>query len=112
MSKHVETVSVLLPCAITPIVRVTGSDIMKTGMTGIFMPIEYDDTSSRWMENGAELDKRELAGYGFADGGRYVFLETNAGLVFDRDVYKSISNATTLEEVEEYIENMLESLNE
>ena len=59
-----------------------------------------------------ELDKRELADYGFADGERYVFLETNAGLVFDRDVYKSISNATTLEEVEEYIENMLESLNE
>ena len=59
----------LLPCAITPIVRVTGSDIitdLKAGMTGIFMPIEYDDTSSRWMENGAELDKRELAGYGFA----------------------------------------------
>lgn len=101
----------LLPCAITPIVRVTGSDIitdMKAGMTGIFMPIEYDDRSSRWMENGAELDKRELADYGFADGERYVFLET----VFDRDVYKSISNATTLEEVEEYIENMLESLNE
>ena len=113
--KEGETVSVLLPCAITPIVRVTGSDIitdMKAGMTGIFMPIEYDDKSSRWMENGAELDKRELADYGFADGERYVFLETNAGLVFDRDVYKSISNATTLEEVEEYIENMLESLNE
>ena len=36
----------LLPCAITPIVRVTGSDIiadLKAGMTGIFMPIEYDD---------------------------------------------------------------------
>ena len=57
--------------------------------------------------------RQEGAGrLGFADGGRYVFLETNAGLVFDRDVYKSISNATTLEEVEEYIENMLESLNE
>ncbi len=105
----------LLPCAITPIVRVIGSDIitdMKTGMTGIFMPIEYDDTSSRWMENGAELDNRELADYGFADGERYVLLETNAVLAFDRDVYKSISNAATLEEVEAYIENMLQSLNE
>lgn len=113
--KDGETVSVLLPCAITPIVRVTGSDIitdMKAGITGIFMPIEYDDKSSLWMENGAKLDQRELAAYGFADGERYVFLETNAGLVFDRDAYKSISNATTLEEVEEYIENMLESLNE
>ena len=112
--KDGETVSVLLPCAITPIVRVTGSDIitdMKAGMTGIFMPIEYDDKSSLWMENGAKLDQRELAAYGFADGERYVFLETKAGLVFDRDSYKSIAGATTLGEVEKYIENMLESLN-
>ena len=71
----------LLPCAITPIVRVTGSDIiadLKAGMTGIFMPIEYDDKSSRWMENGAELDKRELADYGFADG--MYFLRQMQGL--------------------------------
>jgi len=32
--------------------------------------------------------------------------------LWESDIYKSIYNATTLEEVEEYIENVLESLNE
>ena len=81
-------------------------------MTGIFMPIEYDDKSSLWMENGAKLDQRELAAYGNSYLQMYVINDTKARLVLHREADKRISNAATLEEVEKYIENMLESLNE
>ena len=108
-----DTVSVMLPCPVSTIMSVTSTttvSAMKAGMTGIFMPVEYDDESALWMENGARLDKRDIADYGFADGERYVFLETDSGLVFARYAYKSIADADTLEEVEAYIESMLESL--
>ena len=62
------------------------------------------------MEIGASLDKRDLADYDFVDGERYAFLETDSGLVFSRWAYASIADATTLDEVEEYIEKMLERL--
>ena len=55
------------------------------------------------------LDKRDLAGYGFADGERFAFLETENGLIFSKEAYSSIANATTLAEIEDYIETMLES---
>lgn len=83
---------------------------MKAGMTGIFMPMVYDDETAMWLENGASLDQRDLAEYGFADGERYAFLEKGSGLVFNRGAYASIADATTLDEVEEYIEKMLERL--
>ncbi len=108
-----DTVSVLLPCPISGWIHVTDTSTiseMKAGVTGIFMPMVLDDESALWMENGASLDKRDIADYGFADGERYAFLETDSGLVFSRWAYESIADATTLDEVEEYIENMLERL--
>ena len=75
------------------------------------MPMIYNDENSFWEQNGAKIDKRELADYGFADGERYAFLQTEDGLVFSREAYSSIANATTLDEIEEYIEAMLENLN-
>mgnify|MGYP001856921961 FL=1 len=82
---------------------------MKAGVTGIFMPVIYDDENSIWEQNGARLDKRDIADYGFADGERFAFLETEDGLVFFRDAYGSIDDATTLDEVEDHIKAMLES---
>ena len=75
------------------------------------MPMIYNDENSFWEQNGAKIDKRELADYGFADGERYAFLQTDDGLVFSREAYSSIAKATTLDEIEEYIEAMLEKLN-
>ena len=49
------------------------------------------------------------ADYGFADDERFAFLETEDGLVFFRDAYGSIDDATTLDEVEDHIKAMLES---
>lgn len=108
-----DTVSVMLPCPISTTMQVTDTttvSAMKAGMTGIFMPKVYDDEGALWMENGASLDKRDLADYDFVDGERYAFLETDSGLVFSRWAYASIADAATLDEVEEYIENMLERL--
>lgn len=104
-----DTVSVLLPCPIMKDfwVEDTGTvSSMRVGMTGIFMPMVYDDTST-WGQNGAILALKDIADYGFADGVRYAFLETANGLVFSRNSYKSISSATTLDEIENYILNMI-----
>lgn len=105
-----DTVSVLLPCPISTIMYATDSttvSAMKAGMTGIFMPMVYDDETALWTENGASLDKRDIADYGFADGERYAFLEKGSGLVFNRGAYASIADATTLDEVEDYVRDMI-----
>ncbi len=105
-----DTVSVLLPCALTEGVWVEDTEVvsrMRAGMTGIFMPMIYGGDSV-WEQNGAVLALQDIADYGFADGTRYAFLETEEGLVFDRTAYKSIADASTLEDVEAYIQIMLQ----
>ena len=103
----------MLPCPLVKGFWVTDTSTvsaMEVGTTGIFMPMIYDDENSIWEQNGAKLDIRDISDYGFADGERFAFLETEDGLVFSRDAYSSIANATTLDEVEDYIETMLENL--
>ena len=110
-----DTVSVMLPCPIAKGFWVTDTSTvsaMKAGNAGIFMPVIYDDENSVLEQNGAKLDKRDLADYGFADGERYAFLETDNGLVFNKDAYRSIADAANLDEVGDYIETMLERLND
>lgn len=104
-----DVVSVLLPCPIADGVWVEDTETisaMKAGMTGIFMLIAYDDTSVR-EENGAKLALKDIADYGFADGSRYAFLETEDGLVFAKWAYESIADATTLEQIENYVLKMI-----
>lgn len=104
-----DIVSVLLPSPVMNGFWAEDTDTvssMQAGMTGIFMPIVYDDTSVR-EQNGARLALKDIADYGFADGVRYAFLETQDGLVFSRSSYESISDATTLDEIETYILNMI-----
>lgn len=105
-----ETVSVLLPCPIAGGIWVEDTETlsaMSLGTTGIFMPMQYDASSIR-EENGARLALKDLADYGFADGSRYAFLETDSGLIFSRWAYESIATASTLEEIEEYVLKMLD----
>ena len=106
-----ETVSVLLPCPISEDIWVEDTGVisaMKAGMTGIFMPILYNDENSVWQQNNACLVKKDIAEYGFLDGLQYAFLETESGLVFSKGTYESIADVTTLNEVEEYIQTMLQ----
>ena len=105
-----DVVSVLIPCPINTNVYVTDTEIvssMRIGMTGIFMPMKYDETSYR-EENGAKIYLMDIAGYGFLDGERFAFLNSDNGLIFNKQSYESIASATTLEEIESYIMNMIE----
>ena len=107
-----ETVSILLPCPVSSGIWVEDTETasaMREGMTGIFMPMAYG-ADSVWQQNGATLALRDLAPYGLADGLRWVFLETEDGLLFAREAYESAAGAETLGEIEAYILQMLESL--
>jgi len=80
---------------------------MRVGMTGIFMPIKYDDTSY-WEQNGTKLFLSDIAEYGFLDGMRYAFLVSDSeGIIFDREAYPSITEANSLDEIERYIVQMI-----
>lgn len=104
------TVTVLLPCPIQSGIWVEDTGVvasMEVGTHGIFMPIIYTEASVR-QENGATLALTDVADYGFADGVRYAFLETEDGLLFDRSSYASIADAASLEEIGEYVVRMIE----
>lgn len=106
-----KTISVLLPGPIDEDKKMEDTETtsaMSEGMTGIFMPIAYDETSV-WQISDSTLALKDIADYGFSDGSRYAFLETSEGIIFDKSAYPSIANVTTLDEVEEYILKMIES---
>jgi len=75
---------------------------LRLGMEGIFMPIPYD-ASHIWSQNGATLQVMDVTDYGFPDGNRYMFLNTDEGLVFSRDAYPSLRGAETLDDVEAFM---------
>ncbi len=108
-----DTVKILLPCPINVEdfwVSETGIvSKMRTGMCGIFMPMIYH-TNSYDEQNGARLLLTDLAPYGLADGERYCFLETAQGITFARWAYESIGEASSLTEIEAYIERMLDKV--
>ena len=106
-----DSVTILLPCPIGNDMQVSTCSILeslKVGMTGIFMLVSYNDENALWEENGAVLDKRDLSEYGLPDGERYLFLETDDGLLFDRISYNRVKNASTLTELEDYITKMIQ----
>ena len=109
-----DTVSVLLPCQIGDDVWVEDTEIvsaMQKGMTGIFMPVIYDDDSVI-KQGGAVLALKDIADFGFECGVRCAFLETDKGLLFARGDYTGASGARTLDEIEEYILDMLDRLSQ
>lgn len=105
-----DRVSVLLPCPIMEGLWVEDTGVisqLRTGMTGIFMPVIYNEDSI-WGQGAAVLALTDIADYGLADGMRYAFLETERGLVFASFAYESIARATRLDEVEAYILTMID----
>ncbi len=105
-----ETVSVLLPCPIDSNVWVEDTGVvssMRVGMTGIFMPLKYDETSYR-EENGAKIYWSDFVEYGFLDGERYAFLNSEKGLIYAQHAYESLSSATSLDDIEQYVIKMIE----
>lgn len=80
---------------------------IESGMEGIFMPWTYNE-SSVWKQNGATLMVSDLAPCGLADGLRWVFLQTDDGLVFEKTAYPGAVGAASLDDVEAYVLKMLE----
>ena len=103
-------VTVLLPAPVNMegywVSDTSVSSLFTTGTRGYFMPIKYDETSLISM-NEATLVLSEIAEYGLTDGERWAFLETAEGLVFSRWSYESIADATTMDEVRQYIIAMI-----
>lgn len=108
--KPKETISVLLPAPVG-ITGVQTSDTnissqMTVGVTGIFTPMKYDETSVR-KQSGKEIHLLDLAGYGFPDGERWAFLETANGLQYNREAYPSLVGAENLNDVKEFIHSKI-----
>lgn len=105
-----EQIKMLLPCPIDEYglwIEDTGIiSQLKSGMEGIFMPIVYNEESRR-EQNGAVLMLTDLAPCGLGDGMRWAFLDTEQGLVFERNAYPGAADAKTLDEIEKYVLEML-----
>lgn len=105
-----EKVKTLVPCAIGKNIWAEDSDTllkMEEGMTGIFMPYKFKD-SSVYEANGKKLTLKDIADYGFLDGSRYAFLKGKDCLIFSRTDYPSASAAEKLEDIENYILSMIQ----
>lgn len=104
-----DVIRVLLPCPITSHTWVEDSDViseLRVDMEGIFMPIDYHG-DSRMEMNGKWVNKAELAPCGLDDGIRWVFLQTEDGLIFDRYSYLGAAGVFNLDTAEQYVIEML-----
>ena len=100
-----QTIRVLTVAGVGSNVLQSDADViseLRLGMEGIFMPRRHD-ASHIWSQNGATLQMMDVSEYGFPDGERYLFLNTEQGLVFNRDAYPSLRDAKTLNDVERFM---------
>jgi len=105
-----ETVRVMLPGPVDT-GQVMGADFnitraMKPGERGIFLPLKYQNEEV-WEENGKVLKMKDVAEYAILDTERFAFMETAEGLLFARDTFPKIMKATSLEEIETYIQEKI-----
>ena len=103
-----DTVTILLPCPITEGYWVEDTDViaqMREGYRGIFLLKDHGE-DDYYITNNAALLLSDAADYGFYDGFRFAFVETESGLVFD-EVHEKLQGATSLSEAEEYVLKML-----
>lgn len=105
-----ETVRVMLPGPVDT-GQVMGADFnitraMKPGERGIFLPLKYQNEEV-WEENGKVLKMKDVAEYAILDTERFAFMDTDEGLLFARDTFPKIMNATSLEEIETYIQEKI-----
>jgi hypothetical protein len=79
---------------------------IRIGEVGIFMPVKYDGTE-KGEENGATLFWKDTCDYGFPDGERFTFLQTEQGLLYSEDTYISLSGTSTLDDIKSYVIKMI-----
>ena len=77
-------------------------------MRGIFLPQALGGSDFR-EKGGAVLYFSDLADYAFHAGYMDLFLETRDGLVFNQEIYTSLSPDATLKEAGEYVAGKIQS---
>ena len=82
---------------------------LEIGSEAIFMPF-WATEETGWRDGEAYFCYADLAEFYLSEGIRFLFLDTGDGLSFARDVYTDIADAKTLDEVEDYIRDMLTEL--
>lgn len=105
-----DVLTIKLPCPIGGGIAVEDTGVIsriRVGMEGIFMPRQYGE-DEYWEQNGAVLLQKDVAGYGFWDGERFAFLQTEEGIVYARGSFTGMSEPATLDDVEEYIVRMID----
>lgn len=104
-----DVVTIMLPCPISEGQWVEDTDVvaqMSVGKGGIFLLKEYGN-DDYYSANNSKLLLSDVADYGFSDGVQFAFVETENGLVFDKEKYEEVANATSLDEVEKYVIKMI-----
>ena len=106
-----EQIAILLPCPAGASGRLWVEDTgiasqIESGMEGIFMPRAYRE-DAYWEQNGATLMLRDLAPCGLWDGMRWLFLETERGLIYEQSAYPGAAGCATLDDIESYVVKML-----
>lgn len=107
-AKKGDIVKLLLPCPIIDGYWIEDTEVLsqtKVGNIGIFLLKDYGK-DDYYRTNGCELLLSDVADYGFYDGHRFAFLESENGLIFD-SVHEKIKNAQTIDDAEEYVIKML-----
>lgn len=82
---------------------------LEIGSEAIFMPF-WATEETGWRDGEAYFCYADLAEFYLSEGIRFLFLDTGDDLSFARDVYTDIADAKTLDEVEDYIRDMLTEL--
>ena len=110
-----ETVTVLLPRPIYLHTWVEGTEIvsaMRAGMRGYFIPVRQYKADDTYTKNGLTLYYSDLANYSLGGGNYGVFLETDDGLLFNRETYTTLSPNCTFEQAEAYLTARLKPFSE
>lgn len=84
-------------------------DKLEVGSNAIFMPrTTSEDTGLGKKDLGEWLCYADFADYYFSEATRYLFLETESGVSYEKNVYEIPGENITLEDVAEYLRNLLE----
>ena len=85
-------------------------DKLEVGSNAIFMPRTATETTGLGKKDlGEWLCYADFADYYFSEAIRYLFLETESGVSYEKNVYKIPDENITLDDVAEYLRKMLEN---
>jgi hypothetical protein len=99
--------NILLPCAPGRSISTAGDlEKLEEGSDAVFMPY-WATADTGWRSGEDYFCYADLAELYFGEGIRFLFLDTEEGLSFARDVYTEIADAETLDEVVDYLREVV-----